>query len=150
MRNSSKHSAAFTTPHEPVNRSDRNHSPRWSLTSSAVLLLLTSLLLASCSGSRGDDAARTSSTIDDIVAACIAYKVDCGAFPPEQPGLKALIDSPGTSAWQGPYLRGDIPGDAWGNGFKYSIVNGNPVIESAGPDGKFATADDITGAKVNR
>ncbi|MEI6807704.1 MAG: type II secretion system protein GspG [bacterium] len=145
-----KLAASFANPLEPVNRSVTSQSPHYFLTASTVLSLLTGMLVASCSGSRGNDAANTHRTIDGIMVACIAYKADCGVFPPEQPGLRALIDSPGTSAWQGPYLHGEIPGDAWGNAFKYSIVNGNPVIESAGPDGKFATPDDITGAKANR
>ena len=71
------------------------------------------------------------------------YKTDCGTLPPADNGIKALIDSPGTSEWQGPYLHGDVPLDAWGNKFRYRIVNGMPVIESSGPDGKPGTSDDI-------
>lgn len=135
-----------------------SHTPRAKdIRSACYLSALTTCLaswivltLTSCSGSERSDVATTQGNMKAIRAACAAYKADCGSLPPEATGLKALIDSPGISEWQGPYLRGEIPRDSWGNEFKYRIANGNPVIESAGPDGKFGTPDDMTAGTTKR
>jgi len=36
-----------------------------------------------------------------------------------------------------------IPSDPWGRPYRYRLVDAFPVIESAGPDGAFGTADDL-------
>lgn len=60
--------------------------------------------------------------------------------------LEALRDGPSDSAkqakWVAPIIN-EIPVDAWGNAFVYS-VNGNEYeIRSGGPDGQVNTDDDI-------
>lgn len=106
-------------------------------------MILTVFTLASCSRSAPDAASATKSTIAGIKSACAAYKADCSALPSEAGGVRALIDNPGATEWHGPYLRGDVPVDAWGKEFRYRISNDKPVVESAGPDGTFGTPDDL-------
>jgi len=73
------------------------------------------------------------------------FRNDCGFFPSNADGLKALLHGPsGTQGWNGPYLDADrIAPDYWGNTLQYSLTNGVPVLRSAGADGTFGTQDDI-------
>jgi len=84
-----------------------------------------------------------------ITVALDTYKGDIGTYPPEGSTLDALVTNAGVRGWAGPYIlncgTGDrLPKDAWGNDFKYSLTNGVPLVISAGPDGKFGTADDLS------
>ena len=87
--------------------------------------------------------ADTRVSILSIVAAAERYKADCGACPAVADRLISAVRSPGLAGWKGPYLK-RLPLDAWGNSFRYSLTNGVPLIQSAGPDMIFETADDIT------
>ena len=84
----------------------------------------------------------TRARIASIKTACDVFEVDTGQYPTEAQGLQALLVDPGVTNWQGPYLRGGIPTDAWGNDFRYRLVKGEPAIDSPGPDHLFGTADD--------
>lgn len=82
--------------------------------------------------------------LKQLKGAADLYRLDCGAFPSEVPGLSALMTNPGISNWHGPYMLGkEIPEDSWGNAFWFSALGTNITIISAGPDGKPGTADDI-------
>ena len=65
--------------------------------------------------------------------------LDIGRFPTEAEGLD-LLQEPMTAGalWQGPYLDGNLPMDAWGNPFQYrapsSATNGAPQVFSLGAD----------------
>ena len=109
------------------------------------LLTAIALLCVACPGPQPDPVTATRRTIADIRQACNAYKLDCGTPPTEALGIRALIDSTGTPQWRGPYMQGDLPRDAWGIEFRYRLIDGKPAIDSAGPDGKFGTPDDING-----
>lgn len=66
-------------------------------------------------------------------------QLDIGRFPTSDEGL-ALLQSPmgEDERWQGPYLDGDIPMDAWGNPFVYvppsQSPTGAPTVYSLGAD----------------
>lgn len=48
------------------------------------------------------------------------YRLDTGALPTTQQGLKALVANPGTDGWDGPYLDNTaIPTDPWGSAYSY-------------------------------
>ncbi len=69
---------------------------------------------------------------------------DCGAPPSPETGLAALVENPGCATWKGPYLDPPrIPSDPWGNPYRYRLDGTNILVESAGPDARFGTPDDI-------
>ena len=48
------------------------------------------------------------------------YKLDIGAYPSGEQGLKALVERPtGITSWNGPYLKGGVPADPWGRAYSY-------------------------------
>jgi len=84
---------------------------------------------------RPEEARRIKAKVDikSIESALKLYKLDSGAYPTTEQGLKALFEKPETSPvpkkWrEGGYLEGkDVPKDPWGNEYYY---------ESPSPDGK--------------
>jgi hypothetical protein len=75
-----------------------------------------------------------------IKTACEIYRLDCGTYPTS---TVDLITSPGIRHWSGGYLnQNKVPEDPWGTPYSYRLVNGSPVIDSAGPDRAFGTEDD--------
>jgi general secretion pathway protein G len=97
--------------------------------------------------SRIEDA-RISAAIADIKAFetdLDMFKVDTGQYPPS---LEALINNPGITHWNGPYIKNQatIQPDPWGRPYIYKAPGDNGRdydISSAGPDGNAGTADDI-------
>jgi hypothetical protein len=61
-----------------------------------------------------------------------AFKKVHGRFPSPEEGLAACIEP-------GEPLRVD----PWGRAYRYRLVQGQPVVDSAGPDGVFDTKDDV-------
>jgi len=72
------------------------------------------------------------------------YYLHLDAFPTTEQGLAALVENPGVTNWQGPYMEveGEIL-DPWETPYEYSIVSNVPRIASAGADKRFGTEDDI-------
>lgn len=65
------------------------------------------------------------------------FKLDVGRFPTSDEGLDALVKRPGTvNGWNGPYVKGELPKDPWGNAYRYVNPgpNGAPEIVSLGSD----------------
>lgn len=84
----------------------------------------------------------TRASIGAISTAVDLYEVDTGRYPPN---LGALVTSDGSPNWNGPYIRGGVPKDAWGQDFVFTKEGerGFKVI-SGGPDMGVGGADDIT------
>lgn len=79
------------------------------------------------------------SNISQLHQALEQFRLDTGRYPSEEEGIASLLKSgPGSV----PYVT-SLPSDPWGNPFRYRLLESGPVIESAGPDGKFGTGDDI-------
>jgi general secretion pathway protein G len=58
--------------------------------------------------------------IDAIDKALQAYRIDTGRYPNASQGLAALTIAPSDEPrWRGPYLRGNVPPDPWGNAYQY-------------------------------
>lgn len=77
-----------------------------------------------------------------ILMAIDAYEVDTGHYPPS---LEALLVKDAETNWHGPYIQSTNTFlDVWGHRFRYKARGDTYVITSAGPDGKFDTADDIS------
>lgn len=72
--------------------------------------------------------------IKDLEQAIEIYKIDTGRFPPT---LEALQEQRGAKGWNGPYLKGDIPEDPWGNEYHYQFPgdHGDFDIYTLGEDG---------------
>ena len=95
--------------------------------------------------------ARISKAIADVKAlddAMETYTLDTGSYPSSDQGLQALVSSSASgnnNKWNGPYIKGSLPRDAWGNEYIYRIPgeNGEYDILSPGPDGQAGTPDDV-------
>jgi len=88
----------------------------------------------------------TMAQINVVVYALNMFKEDNGRYPTPAEGLDALVHSPaGLTNWRQSMV--EVPLDSWGNNFRYSCPGkknpGSFDVISAGPDGKFGTADDI-------
>ncbi|MFZ5833317.1 MAG: type II secretion system major pseudopilin GspG [Planctomycetota bacterium] len=79
------------------------------------------------------------------------FSMNTNSYPTTEQGLEALItppaDLPDPNKWEGPYIKGEIPVDPWGNPYQYAYPGGrNPDsydIWSLGPDMADGTEDDI-------
>ncbi len=81
----------------------------------------------------------TKAQITALEGALDAYKLDVGTYPTTEQGLAALQAKPaGVARWDGPYLKKDVPTDAWGNAFVYKCPSehGDYEIVSYGADGQ--------------
>ncbi len=50
------------------------------------------------------------------------YRLDIGSYPA---ALEALVTSPGTANWNGPYLKKGLPKDPWDNPYRYKCCPGD-------------------------
>ena len=72
-----------------------------------------------------------------------SYMLDCGSYPTESQGLRALWErpvlAPVPSGWDGPYIDRRVPFDPWGNEYLYKNpgdMNLPFSITSFGADGR--------------
>lgn len=77
-----------------------------------------------------------------------AFEVDNGYYPKGKNGLLDLVQQPREAAnWRGPYLKGEIPNDPWGNPYVYECPGKHNEsgydLYSTGFDGRAGTEDDI-------
>ncbi|CAH2601837.1 Type II secretion system core protein G [Rhodovastum atsumiense] len=114
----------------------------------AILGLLIGLVapaaLRQLGNARGSVAKQS---IERIGSVLDLYRLDVGTYPTTEQGLKALVARPsGAALWNGPYLKGDVPVDAWNHPYTYrspSTRAGHDYdLCSAGP-GNGAAADAI-------
>jgi general secretion pathway protein G len=115
-----------------------------------ILGILAAIVVPKFSG-RTEQARRTAaqSQIATFGTALDAFEVDNGFYPKGKSGLGDLVAAPrDLKNWKGPYLKGEIPMDPWGNAYIYeSPGKHNPTsydVSSMGPDGRLNTEDDIT------
>ncbi len=100
-----------------------------------ILGLLASLVAPQMFGKVGSSKIKVAKTQISLISTAIdTYMLDVGQLPED---LDELTRS-SVTGWDGPYLKGDVPLDPWGNAyilkphedqFSYTIV-------SLGPDGK--------------
>src|SRR5262249_34067407 len=78
--------------------------------------------------------------IHQLELALANYKLDTGRYPSVEQGLRALRERPeGEPAWNGPYVKQDIPLDPWGHPYLYKYPgdhNDEPDLVSLGADGQ--------------
>ena len=86
-------------------------------------------------------------SIERIGAVLDMYKLDNGAYPSSEQGLAALVERPSDAAnWNGPYLKGSVPVDAWSHPYTYRNPSSRGTRDydlcSAGPSGTNAASGD--------
>jgi type II secretion system protein G len=97
------------------------------------------------------EAARVTAAKADVLVLMTAlktYHTDTGKFPSTEEGLQSLVVQPGgVDNWKGPYLKGEIPKDPWGNPFVYRNPGKHSQtgvdVFSFGPDTRDGGDDDI-------
>ncbi|MBU6456583.1 MAG: type II secretion system major pseudopilin GspG [Bradyrhizobium sp.] len=79
------------------------------------------------------------------------FNLDAGRYPSADEGLAALVRrTPGTSAWNGPYLKGgNVPNDPWNHPYIYRTPGEHAPYDiisygSDGQEGGSGTAADIS------
>jgi general secretion pathway protein G len=88
--------------------------------------------------------------IESFSSALDLFYLDVGRYPTSNEGLAALMQRPASSPmWNGPYLRGALPNDPWGNPYVYRSPGQKGAYDliSFGSDGKeggTGAAADIT------
>lgn len=78
--------------------------------------------------------------LDAFSKALDAYRLDVGRYPTSEQSLSALVTHPANSTrWTGPYLRGAVPSDPWGQPYQYRSPGANGreyELWSFGRDGR--------------
>jgi len=113
-----------------------------------ILGMLASLVLPNFFGQAEKARQKTTKVqIATLASALDAFALDVGRYPDKNEGLEALVKQPsGVEQWDGPYLKKDIPKDAWGNPYEYKAPQAKTDYEivSAGADQKMGSEDDIS------
>jgi len=71
--------------------------------------------------------------------ALTGYRLDIGSYPDGDSGLQALMENlTDNEKWAGPYLKGALPKDPWGNDYVYACPgeHGDFDLSSYGADGQ--------------
>jgi general secretion pathway protein G len=60
--------------------------------------------------------------LEGLSKAMDTFRIDVGRYPAVEEGLRALMVKPdNAAAWNGPYLKKDVPLDPWGHPYVYKI-----------------------------
>jgi general secretion pathway protein G len=120
----------------------------WTFIETLIVMAIVMILTASVGfmAYRYVDKAKTvaaKSQIETYALALDSYFIDCGRYPTQEQGLKALGERPTVepvpAGWNGPYVNKAIQNDPWGNAYEYTAPgkSGLPFgIRSLGADGK--------------
>jgi len=108
-----------------------------------VVMVILSLLAAFVGtdffkhiGTSKQRAAKTQ--IEMFGTALDSFRLSVGRYPTTAEGLQALRTNPGIDAWDGPYLRKEVPLDPWGRPYVYFCPgqHGDYDLISYGADGQ--------------
>ena len=88
----------------------------------AILTLLAGLVGPKVLNQLGGAKSKTAAVqIADLDKSLELFKLDVGRYPSTEEGLEALVKKPGSAnGWNGPYLKGGLPTDPWGNPYRYA------------------------------
>lgn len=100
----------------------------------AILAMLAALVGPALFGNLGKGQRATAQTqMDALASALDSYRLDVGRYPEALEGL--VENDTGRDTWAGPYLRGDLPKDPWGNDYVYTPSRTDFDLLSYGADG---------------
>lgn len=105
----------------------------------AILAMLATFVAPRVIGYLGTSRAQVAKMqVEALVSALELYRLDNGAFPTTEEGLKALVErSASAQAWKGPYLKKQgVPLDPWGRPYIYKLPgeHGEFDVYSLGAD----------------
>ena len=88
----------------------------------AIIALLAGLAGPAVMAPLGGAKSKTAGIqIADLDKALEIFKLDVGRYPSNAEGLQALVAKPASAGgWNGPYLKGGLPTDPWGNPYRYA------------------------------
>ena len=88
----------------------------------AIIALLAGLVGPAVMDRLGGAKTKTAGIqIADLDKALEIFKLDVGRYPTNAEGLQALVAKPASAGgWNGPYLKGGLPADPWGNAYRYA------------------------------
>jgi general secretion pathway protein G len=97
----------------------------------AILGLLMSLVGPRVLSQLGGAKTKTAAIqIKDLEQSLEMYKLDVGKFPSNSEGLAALVAKPaGTTGWNGPYLKSDVPLDPWKREYLYKYPGDHSELD---------------------
>jgi len=97
----------------------------------AILGLLMSLVGPRVLSQLGGAKTKTAAIqIKDLEQSLEMYKLDVGKFPSNSEGLAALVAKPaGTTGWNGPYLKSDVPLDPWKREYLYKYPGDHAELD---------------------
>ena len=140
--------------HSDKNRTVRSRQHGFTLVELLLVLVILGILAAIVlprftNRTKQAQIAATQTQIATFKTALDAYEVDNGYYPKGKNGLMDLIEQPrDANNWRGPYVRGELPKDPWGNDYIYEFPGKHREksydLMSAGPDGRVGTDDDIS------
>ena len=88
-------------------------------------------LIRQQAGAQRDAAEGQLARLDSAIS---AYYLDMNNYPQD---LEDLVENPsGRASWNGPYIRGALLQDPWGNDWVYELTDRGYELLSLGPDGQ--------------
>lgn len=101
----------------------------------AILGMLAALVGPALFGNLGKgQRSAAASQINSLESALDTYRLDVGRYPRSLAGL--MENDAGRDSWAGPYLRGALPKDPWGNDYVYQATDRDFELLSYGADGQ--------------
>lgn len=102
--------------------------------------VLWALAAAGCSSVQIKKEQATQVALRQVRQALDLYRMDHGRYPGDEEGLALLVNPGGGKL---PYLK-ELPPDPWGTPYRYRLADDGPIVDSAGPDRRHGTADDLS------
>lgn len=100
----------------------------------AILAMLAALVGPALFGNLGrGQRSAAAQQMQALATALDSYRLDVGRYPRSLEGLTE--NDTGRDVWAGPYLRGDLPKDPWGNDYVYALAADDFELLSYGADG---------------
>ena len=107
----------------------------------AILGMLAALVGPALFGNLGKgQRSAAASQLAALETSLDSYRLDVGRYPRTLEGL--MENDSGRDSWAGPYLRGDLPKDPWGNDYVYQTTGSGFELMSYGADGQPGGEDD--------
>ena len=107
-----------------------------------IIAILAALVVPRIVGRTGDaKIAKVKADISILSSSISAFRLDTGRYPTVDEGIQVLIAQPAdVQNWKGPYIKGSIPVDPWGNPYEYEYPGSFGAesynIRSYGSDGQ--------------